>query len=89
MSEAFRAVVRGRVQGVGYRQYTRFRALGFGLTGAVQNERDGTVTILAEGDRQQLELLIEDLRRGPHFAEVEDIEVTWVKAAGASGFTMR
>ncbi|AKB18652.1 Acylphosphatase [Methanosarcina sp. WWM596] len=46
------------------------------------NLRDGRVFVLAEGRREALELLINELRKGPTFAHVEDVDVTFEKALG-------
>ena len=71
------AVVRGDVQGVGFRYFVRGRAQRAGLSGWVRNRSDGTVECLATGSRQALETLLGELRRGPGMAEVESVEVEW------------
>jgi len=65
MQEAVRVVVSGRVQGVGYRYFTRQKALEHGLVGTVRNLPDGGVEVRAEGARSALVCLVADLRRGP------------------------
>jgi acylphosphatase len=70
-------LVRGRVQGVGYREYIRNRARRLGCTGFARNELDGSVTIVAEGSRQSLEELLALARRGPITAHVESIDIRW------------
>ncbi len=80
-----RAIVRGRVQGVGFRFFVERQASGLGLNGWVRNLGDGSsVEVLAEGPRAALESLLSDLRRGPHMAAVDDVEATWVAARGES-----
>jgi len=82
--------VSGRVQGVFYRSNTRKRALELGLTGWVRNLPDGRVEIVAEGEREKLERLIEWCRRGPPLARVEDLEIRWEKPRGEfDSFTIR
>lgn len=76
------AVVRGRVQGVGFRVYVRRAARGLGVTGWVANEPAGRVRCVAEGPREALERLRKVLRDGPPGAWVEDVEVTWLPATG-------
>jgi acylphosphatase len=53
-----------------------------GLSGSVRNRADGTVEVLAEGDRVDLEELLGALRRGPGEAEVERVEAIWSPAQG-------
>src|SRR5690606_23075698 len=64
------AVVRGRVQGVGFRHFTRQQALALGVVGWVRNEHDGSVALEAEGPRTDLESLLQAVRRGPSAARV-------------------
>ena len=77
-----RAIVRGLVQGVNFRYYTRKRASELGLVGLVRNRWDGTVEVVAEGDEKDLRELLGWLGRGPRWAQVEDVEVEWGVAAG-------
>lgn len=84
------AVVRGRVQGVGFRYFVVETASALGLDGWVANAPDGSVRCRAEGDRPVLETLVEALHRGPAGAWVDDVTVTWGPAAGGLGpFTVR
>jgi acylphosphatase len=71
--EGCRFVVRGRVQGVGFRWWTRGRARELGLVGSVRNRPDGTVEIFAAGPPDRLERFRGLLRRGPTSARVEDV----------------
>jgi acylphosphatase len=59
------AFVHGRVQGVGFRWWTRARALDLGLVGRATNKPDGRVEVIVEGDRAACEQLLAALR-GPH-----------------------
>jgi acylphosphatase len=70
-------VIRGRVQGVGFRYFVLRRARALGLTGWVRNRADGGVELEAEGDRVALEQLLETLRQGPPAARVGAVEVDW------------
>ncbi len=72
------AIVKGIVQGVGFRYFAVYQAqrLG-GLTGYVRNLKDGSVEVVAEGDKEKLERLLTQLRRGPTGAFVERVEVFW------------
>jgi acylphosphatase len=69
-----RLIVEGRVQGVGFRWFTKELAIRYGLTGDVKNNYDSTVEINAQGDEKALEEFIEKLYEGPNrFAKVENI----------------
>lgn len=74
------ARITGRVQGVGFRNFTRRRARQLSVTGWVRNERDGSVRLEAEGPRQALDSLVDAVERGPRTARVEDVEVDWSNA---------
>jgi acylphosphatase len=67
-------VVRGRVQGVGFRWFVREAARRLDLAGWVTNRRDGTVEVEAEGRADAVESLLRTLRKGPDGAHVEDVE---------------
>lgn len=69
----YRFSVTGRVQGVGFRMFTRRTASSFGLTGWVRNCGDGSVELEAQGDPQQLEAFEEALRQGPPLGHVRDL----------------
>ncbi len=84
------ALVRGRVQGVGYRYFVLEEASRLGVGGWVANEPDGSVRCIAEGPRAQLETLLGLLREGPRGAWVDDVEATWGPPSGnLHGFTVR
>ncbi|MEX2236390.1 MAG: acylphosphatase [Dehalococcoidia bacterium] len=89
MSEAFEAVVSGRVQGVGYRDYARRRARQLGISGWVRNLPDGRVEVHAEGARESLDTLLRQLRSGPNFGRVNDITVAWTAPSGLEDFSIR
>lgn len=74
--------IKGLVQGVGYRFYCCRKAKSFGLNGCVKNNPDGTVSVLAEGDRSLLEELIKELKVGPPSASVNGIDVKWTTYSG-------
>jgi acylphosphatase len=66
--------IHGKVQGVGYRFFATRVARRLGLKGSIQNNRDGTVEALVEGDRGVIDEWIEELREGPRYAEVTSID---------------
>ncbi len=78
MSEAdrtlLRIVVRGRVQGVGFRAWTQHQAQLHDLDGWVRNLRDGSVEAMLAGPLGRIELILKALREGPHGSEVEAVE---------------
>lgn len=76
------AVVEGRVQGVGFRAFVLERALKLGLTGWVRNRWDGTVEVVAEGLKADLEKLVTDLNRGPHTYTTSNVHSEWLPATG-------
>jgi acylphosphatase len=67
----------GKVQAVGFRFAAQREALNLGLTGWVKNERDGSVSVVAEGKEEDLKRLAEWAKRGPTFAEVDQVRVEW------------
>ncbi len=76
------AIVHGIVQGVNFRYYTRREAAQLGVVGYVRNRWDGTVEVVAEGDREKLEQLLRWLHRGPRSAVVEKVDVRWTEPMG-------
>ncbi|MDQ2965893.1 MAG: acylphosphatase [Chloroflexota bacterium] len=77
------AVVRGQVQGVGFRWFVVREASRLGLRGWVANEADGSVRCVAEGPRPTLETLLAALRKGPAGAVVDTVSEAWLTATGA------
>jgi len=73
----FRAIVRGKVQGVYYRATSVQEAQALGLSGYARNRADGTVEIVAAGPRGDLERFIDFLHRGPDLARVTGVELDW------------
>ncbi|ADU96326.1 acylphosphatase [Thermovibrio ammonificans] len=80
--KAIHAFVSGRVQGVGYRAFTRKVARELGLVGFVRNLPDGRVEVYAEGEEEKLQELLRHLKKGPYFARVDSIEVTTTEPRG-------
>jgi acylphosphatase len=84
-----KAVVRGRVQGVGYRAFVVRAGTRHGLCGGVRNLDDGRVELDVEGKRTAIEALLQELRIGPPGARVTGVEVEWMPATGRfSGLTI-
>jgi len=74
--QARRYIVRGRVQGVGFRWFVEREAHILGIAGWVRNNHDGSVEVLAQGTRDQLSGLHSRLREGPRAARVDSVEVS-------------
>lgn len=74
-TERLSARITGRVQGVGFRNFTQHRARDLGLTGWVRNESDGSVRLEAEGDAEALDDLETAIHDGPRLARVDTVEV--------------
>jgi acylphosphatase len=90
MFEARRYVVRGRVQGVGFRFFTERSAQAEGLHGWVANRPDGTVEVHAEGERESLQRFEGRLRHGPPGARVDQVQMEHdVPTGRATGFLIR
>jgi len=77
-----KATVYGRVQGVFFRDFVVRKAEGLDVDGYVRNLPRGTVEVLAEGEKRQLEILIDYLKEGPPAAKVEKMAVKWEKYTG-------
>ncbi len=77
MQKELHATVRGRVQMVMYRDYARRGALRLGLTGTVQNLKDGTVEVFAQGEEEVLKKFIERLKKGSLLSRVDTVAVEW------------
>jgi acylphosphatase len=86
---AARFVVKGRVQGVGYRYFVLRHAEELGLAGFARNLPDGSVEVMAEGNEAGLEELAGRLAEGPSFAHVTSVEREPRAERGASGFHVR
>ena len=84
------AWVHGRVQGVGFRWWTRSRALELGLTGYASNRPDGRVQVVAQGTRDACEQLLRLLRSGETPGHIDNVVVDWSPRGEAiSGFAER
>jgi len=82
--------VRGRVQGVGFRYFTKSKAGELGLRGWVRNLPDGTVQFAAIGDKKGLERFMHYLRIGPSGSRVDDLAFQRYEESGEfEGFEIR
>lgn len=91
-SQVLRIIVRGRVQGVGFRYFTAGLAREMALPGWVRNLAGGAVEVLARVDSPQREALLEALKQGPPSARVDELQVRVLEHDAdcpATGFTIR
>lgn len=79
----------GRVQGVGFRAFTRKQASSLGINGWVKNLADGRVEIKIEGAPSSVKQMINRVKEGPSFARVEDIEINDEEVDGFNDFEIR
>jgi acylphosphatase len=86
---SYRYIVRGRVQGVGYRYFVMREAAALGVSGFARNLPDGTVEVIAEAADDVLDLFEDRLRQGPSFASVKDLDRSEVATRGDQGFHIR
>jgi acylphosphatase len=85
-----RIIIKGYVQGVGFRYFVERKAGQYGLNGYVGNRGDGSVEVVCEGERGMVEEFIKDLKVGPSLAEVTDISVDWYqKPEGYKSFQIK
>lgn len=82
-------VIRGRVQGVGFRAWTVRRARELGVRGWVRNRRDGSVEALLDGPEDRVAALLALCRQGPPAARVDSLESEAVTASVPGGFEER
>ena len=71
------AIIKGCVQGVGFRAFVVENGLVLGAKGWARNKWNGTVEVVAEGDRQMLERFLTVLRHGPSMANVTQVDLDW------------
>jgi acylphosphatase len=70
-----KAIIKGRVQGVGYRDWAERHARQCGLKGYVRNKRDGSVELVISGSEAQVSAMLDRCREGPRLADVSDVEI--------------
>ena len=78
---SFHAIIKGRVQRVGYRVFTREAAMRHSVKGWVKNLPNGCVEVLAEGEEINLTEFLTELYRGPVLSHVQDIDLNWQHVA--------
>lgn len=78
----------GKVQGVGFRDFIKERAIEFGINGTARNHEKGYVEVEAEGEEDALENFVEECRKGSNWAEVIDVKVEDGKIKNYSSFSI-
>ncbi len=74
-----KAIVKGRVQGVGFRYFVYDLARQYGLKGTVRNLYSGAVEVQADGNDEVLSTFLDALRAGPRMAQIDDVDTEWSK----------
>ena len=85
MKKRLTATIVGRVQLVMYRDFSQRKARKLGLVGTVRNMKDGSVSIMAEGDEAILNQYVTYLKRGPILSRVDAVHTVWGEATGTFG----
>lgn len=84
------ARVSGMVQGVGFRFFVIRKAEHLKLKGFVRNTHDGDVELEAEGEPEDIKLLVEELHKGPSMSRVTDVKVEWfTEEKGYKDFSLK
>ena len=82
-------VVKGNVQGVGYRYFCYNRASSLNIKGYAKNLYDGSVEVIASGDKNNIEVFIGHLHQGPMMSQVRSVDITDIEEKiEYSGFRM-
>jgi acylphosphatase len=83
-------VIKGKVQGVGFRHFTKTTADKLGIKGWVRNNPDGSVEVIAEGDEKILKEFLDYLKKGPSLSVVTDVKYEFLnKEGGFENFEIR
>ena len=75
MKERYRVIITGRVQGVCFRSYTQEKAMNLNITGWVKNNSDRSVEAIFEGEKEQVEKIINWCYSGSPYAQVDDVQI--------------
>lgn len=85
---AKKLIVKGKVQGVSFRYYTRQEAVRLGLGGTVRNLGNGDVEVWAEGEEAAVKALVDWCTEGPRMAKVQAVEIMETSPVGYTGFSI-
>ncbi len=89
MTTAVRLSIYGKVQGVGFRYYTRKKAIELLISGWVKNMTDGSVYVEAEGEQQNLETFVDWCQLGPEWAHVRKVDRQDIPVQGFKEFVVK
>jgi acylphosphatase len=89
MMQTLKIIVKGKVQGVTYRETTRRKAVTLGLSGTVENLDDGNVMIIATGDAETLEGFVRWCHKGPQLASVSEVTPSEILLQHFNGFSIK
>ena len=78
-NKKFKLLVSGRVQGVGFRYFASAKAEIYDIKGYVRNTIDDKVEIICEGVKEAVDLFISEIKDGPSFSSVENVQITEIK----------
>jgi acylphosphatase len=81
-TKRFHAIIKGFVQGVGFRFFVFQYGVNLNLNGWVRNRYNGDVEVLVEGPEDVLRVFLEKLHQGPQMAHVDEVELDWQEPAG-------
>lgn len=82
MKKAIKAIVSGTVQGVFFRAFVKEKADSLGIKGFVRNVEDGKVECYFEGDNEVIEKLMDEVRQGPQYSMIKNVDVSDEKYTG-------
>lgn len=82
MNRHIEVTITGRVQLVMYRDFAQRKARKLGIVGTVKNQKDGSVSVVAEGEEARLNVYISLLKKGSVLSKVKEVNVTWGKPLG-------
>ncbi len=77
VNSSVKLIVSGKVQGVSFRWFTVQAARKLHLNGYAKNLDNGTVEVMAVGPKEQLQSLVNAVKKGPPFSRVDDVEIDW------------
>ena len=89
MSRSISLNIKGKVQNVGFRYYTRKMAVSLNLKGFVKNLGDGSVYAEAEGAREDVETFIDYCRKGPEWSKVDELNIQEIPFQDHNDFNIR
>ena len=77
--KTFKIILSGRVQGVGFRYFAESRAEKYNIVGYVRNTINNKVEIICQGEEENLELFVKEVKKGPTFSAVTDVDIKEVE----------